>query len=370
MPVLHAAANINTYELIQKLNSEIELGNVSVKYHAEHPNLALYCYTKQCVYERNWNEINTLARGLIIDVELMQIIAYNYKKFFNVSENNTLIPDLSFEAYEKLDGSLIAVWYYRDAWYCSSKGSFESDQAQWAKQWLQANKIESNLTPGVTYLFEAIYPENKIVIPYDYEGLVLHGIYAQNGEEANYDCLALNAWRLGVKLVEKYTFSSISEMLTKAKTLPFTEEGWVLRFENGYRLKVKGEEYKRIHAAVSNLTPLSVWEAFSLGKAEDMRRDLPEEFWPEFDMIREILAIKTLKLLADIETMSEKYIHFSDKELGLQLKTLPELVQKCIFDVRKNPKFMFPSSKTWSTVLLGLLKIFPAKDAGFLPVSI
>ena len=67
---------------------------------------ALYCYTSKCVYDEAWTDITVLARGLILDLADRRIVATPFPKFFNIGEGGRTIPDLPFETFEKLDGSL------------------------------------------------------------------------------------------------------------------------------------------------------------------------------------------------------------------------------------------------------------------------
>ena len=54
----------------------------------KHPNLDLwiYNYTKRCQYEKKWDEVTTMCRGLILNKE-GNIIARPFKKFFNIGEH-------------------------------------------------------------------------------------------------------------------------------------------------------------------------------------------------------------------------------------------------------------------------------------------
>ncbi len=70
--------------------------------------LHLYVYTPRCVYEDGWDEFTRLARGLIIDEAARRVVATPFPKFFNLGERLGTAPALPFEAYEKLDGSLMA----------------------------------------------------------------------------------------------------------------------------------------------------------------------------------------------------------------------------------------------------------------------
>jgi hypothetical protein len=39
-----------------------------------------------------------------------------------------------------------------------------------------------------------------------------------------------------------------------------SREGFVVRFSNGERMKIKGEEYLRLHKIMTNLSTTGVWE--------------------------------------------------------------------------------------------------------------
>ena len=148
----------------------------------------------------------------------------------------------------------------------------------------------SALRPGSTYLAEATYPENRIVIRYDEAALVLLAAYAEDGREYAYDAIQDTAARIGWRAAERQAFGSISELIQHARDLPGTQEGFVLRFSDGLRLKVKGNEYKRIHALIARVTPLAMWEAMAAGdRMESIKMDLPEEFWTDFDQIVSLL---------------------------------------------------------------------------------
>ena len=134
--------------------------------------LQLFVYTPRGVYEDGWDAFTLLARGLVIDPDAGRIVATPFAKFFNAGERHGDIPDLPFEAFEKLDGSLIIVFHHAGAWRTATKGAFDSPQAAWAKARLDAADL-APLSPGTTYLFEAVYPENRIVVRYAAPALVL-----------------------------------------------------------------------------------------------------------------------------------------------------------------------------------------------------
>lgn len=299
--------------------------------------LRLYCYTNSAVYDRAWTPFALMARGLILDVKGERVAATPFPKFFNLGERgDESVPDLPFETFEKVDGSLVIVFWHEGRWRTATKGALRSDQAVWAGRVL-ADTDQGSLSRGTTYLVEAIYPENRIVVRYEETGLVLLAAYAEDGHELTYEALREMGARLGWRTARRHAYSSVSELVEQTGTLPATQEGFVLRFSNGLRLKVKGEEYRRIHALVSRVTPLAMWEAMLAG--DDMakiRRDLPEEFWSDFDAITSILQARLDGLVSAAAAEARAVAHLSDKEVGLRLNEFPKQLRGFIFPYRKN----------------------------------
>ena len=293
--------------------------------------LVLYVYSEHCMYEGAWDEFTMAARGLILDVEERRIAATPFPKFFNAGERGAPIPDLPFSTTEKLDGSLIIIFHHRGRWRTATKGSFTSAQAIWAQERLAGMDL-SRLAPGTTYLAEATYPENKVVVFYPETRLRMLSAYGPDGAEIPFEALAAT----GFETVARLDFNSVADMLATAKTLPRSQEGYVVRFEDGLRLKIKGDEYRRIHALISNLTPLAIWQAMASGdNMEAIRRDLPEEFWGDFDTLVSLLQERIDRTAAAVARAAAAVAHLPDKDVGLALPTLDEAARPYIFDYRK-----------------------------------
>lgn len=329
--------------------------------------LRIYCYTPECVYSSAWNDITRMARGLIVDIESRSIIATPFVKFFNLHEISESLPDSAFEVFEKLDGSLITLFFHDGRWRTATKGHLSSPQARWAEEWIKAHDL-SALTPGTTYLCEAIYPKNRIVIRYQKAGLSFLAAYDHEGHEIIYDTLANLAKVLQWDITNRLDFSSLSELISTAKTLPVTKEGFILRFANGYRIKVKGEEYCRIHRLISNCTPLAVWEYWQTGKDPmEMRRELPEEFWPDFDCILFRLTDRRETIQNRIRELADSLQSLPDKDVGIRLPTLPEDLRNYIFSYRKAGG-NFESAKLRESIFRRIRPVGNALD-GYVPSS-
>jgi RNA ligase len=263
-------------DLIAGLDAAVAAGMVNRK---DDPTTgrAIFVYTARCTYEDAWDGFSLLARGLILHPASETILATPFPKFFNAGERGRAIPDLPFEAFEKVDGSLVIIHWHQGRWRAATKGSFDSEQARWAEARLSITDTTA-LIPGTTYLAEAVYPANRIVIHYDVAELVLLGAYASSGDELTGGQLAEVASALGWRTAKRHAYQSFAALVTDAHGLPGTQEGFVVRFSDGSRLKCKGDEYLRLHAHKEGCTPLAIWEALATaGVLRDNQGESPRQ---------------------------------------------------------------------------------------------
>ena len=164
--------------------------------------------------------------------------------------------------------------------------------------------------------------------------------YAEDGAELSYDALRETAAALGWRTARRHSYERFSDLIADAAALPATEEGYVVRFSSGLRLKLKGAEYRRIHALVSRCTPLAIWEAIAAGDdLEAIRRDLPEEFWQDFAAIVGILSGQASAFEARVAAAAAGVSGLTDKELGLSLQMVADdATRPFLFGFRKTGK--------------------------------
>lgn len=330
---MHLARSMPCEKLLEMLDFEVAAGNINAQADGD---LRLFTYSRSCAYDRAWNPINELARGLVIDVAAKQVVATPFPKFFNHGERPETIPDLGFETFEKVDGSLIIIFWHGGEWRTATKGSFRSEQAIAAQAFL-TDSVKSLLWPGVTYLAEYVGPSNRIVVSYSRHELILLGAYFPSGEETTSEGLAAVASAVGWRMAGRHNYQSISDLLVTAGALPATSEGFVIRFSNGHRIKIKGDEYCRIHRLVSNVSPLAIYENMKAGDDLDaIRRELPEEFWGDFDQIRQLLSERVAELVGKAEREAAKVSGLSDKDVGLRLDTFDSDIRSFVFPLRKS----------------------------------
>ena len=77
---------------------------------------------------------------------------------------------------------------------------------------------------------------------------------------------------------------TVEEVIEECKALPHNKEGYVLTFENGLKVKIKGKEYVDAHKILSDLTPLTFWRSWDWendGVPTNFAGGLPDEFKEE-----------------------------------------------------------------------------------------
>ncbi|MEM7667199.1 MAG: T4 RnlA family RNA ligase [Pseudomonadota bacterium] len=332
----HLARQLDFETLLSGLEEARAEQAIYCRGHEDLPGLLIWNYTNKCVYDKMWTPISKHARGLILDMERREVVATPFPKFFNVAEvgQGNALPDMPFEVFEKLDGSLIILFHHRGEWHASTRGALGTSQAQWAQRFLAEHDL-SALDPSATYLCEAIYPENRIVIEYAESGLVLLSGYDRDGFEFSADHIDGLAAELGWRAAKRYRFDSPDDLFASALELPETEEGYILRFEDGYRLKLKGSAYCRVHALISRITPLAIWELMQAGDdLGEIRKQIPEEFWTDFDEIERLIGEKIDARIRKVMEHKSRMADWSDKEVGLELRNLPRDIQGLIFPAR------------------------------------
>ena len=263
--------------MLEKLNEYFEKGLVYKQVHPTLP-LTIWNYTEKVQYEGLWDEITLQTRGLVTDDE-GNVVARPFKKFFNIEEKK-FTPTEEFEVYEKMDGSLGILFFYEGKWIVATRGSFTSDQAVKAQEILKSKYIVESIPKGYTTLFEIIYPENRIVVDYgDEESLVVLGMTSRmSGKEMDYDSLLNVHNESGMSVVRRY--DGIKDYSFLKNMIADTHEGFVVKFSNGERIKIKGEEYLRLHKIMTNLSTTAVWEVLSNGgDMENLLKDVPDEFF-------------------------------------------------------------------------------------------
>lgn len=268
-------------------------------------NLVGFKYTTNTFYSGDWDPVTLYARGIVFDKDTGKVLAYPFEKFFNFGElvddqgnlttlahdviahqgYDNLLRDIStqrFRVMDKLDGSLGIMFWTGKKWLIKTNGSFESEQALWANNWAADNIDVTKLDKNCTYTFEIIYDEDVHPIKYDFEGLVLLGINDNTTmKEKSLTDIVHTAVELKINHAEVLEFSKFLEVVTYAKKLPNTKEGVVVTFDNGFKVKIKGDEFLALQRIFHYLSPAVIWENFDWENAESSY-DIADQYAEDF----------------------------------------------------------------------------------------
>lgn len=234
------------------------------------------------------NDIVQECRGLIVrkdDTGKYISVCVPYFKFFNWGESNAAKLDWSsIKVVEKIDGSLIKIWYDNKQWHISTNNLIDAFKADiismgtkigtfgsLVKSVLDRDYKDFKFDERKTYMFELCSPYNKVVVPH--KDIKLYWLGTRDNATLIEELFNPN-WKFVPKT---YSMKSLDECIEVASSLPYDEEGYVVVDKDFNRIKVKSPSY----VIVSHMR-----ESFTLSKAiELVRNNEVEEFltyFPEF----------------------------------------------------------------------------------------
>lgn len=243
-----------------------ELGIIANR-HKKYNNLVLFKYGQ--IESPHSHPIVVECRGLILnETDNWSVVCRPYDRFFNYEESCAAKIDwATSRVYDKLDGSLMKLYWYDNAWQVSSSGSPDATgdvnnngtktfaDLFWETFNALGYKLPQTFLKEFTFMFELMTPENRVIVPHDKYRLVLHGIrsnrepYIEVDPVDIYDRASIDGNRLcfvdpGWEVVRVYSLSSIDDVITTAKALnPMQNEGFVVVDANFNRVKVKSPQY-------------------------------------------------------------------------------------------------------------------------------
>lgn len=223
------------------LSRLIEAGWLHIE---KHPTglLNIYDYTDKCKKDKAWNVLTMWCRGLITN-EKGYIAAYPLKKFFEFYQ---LYPECrcfteTFEVSEKMDGFLGITYFINGKPFIATRNSFISIPALRATTILYTKHLHDipKMNNRYSYLFEIIYPNDYLVLNYGNreELFIIDIIDNMTGESV------LNSdYSLSFPVIPReQNKHNIDYYLGQNQ---IGHEGFVLKFADGNRLKVKFPWFK------------------------------------------------------------------------------------------------------------------------------
>lgn len=305
----------------------------------------IFKYSSEVSFYDLWNEFYMETRGVVIDMEKLKLVSTPYRKFFNFNEKEMTSPQqiqtlmekaVAIEVQNKEDGSMVSVSRYKDEFIVATPGSLASEQAKWAKEFLLKHHMGflNHIPNDTTFIFEAIYPDNRIVIDYmGAEQMVMTG--ARDNKTGHYLSRSFIedygiVFGIPVPMLEDKTLEQLL-LESKDKTLHPADkkEGWVItvRTENETILfKVKCEDYCDIHRVmgVAN-SPKIVFEHIAKDTYDDFIAKVPDIVKPLVEKVAEVIYSHIQGVKSEVNQVFDSFpsdILFTRNEIekNLQLK--------------------------------------------------
>lgn len=229
---------------------------IHVNSHKDYPNLKQFKYDqinspmkKQLVQE---------ARGIILDSDNdWNIVAYPFNRFFNYSEGRAdKINWSSANVLEKVDGSLMFMYFYNGKWEVASSGLPDASGEVLNNElnyrdlfWRTWDELDYPMprTNRHTLIFELSTPKNIVVVPQDESMITFIGARDMNlMREVSIDDTYLfpEEWNRPKKYPIKSEEEAVKQCL---KMNPMEQEGFVIVDLNFNRVKMKSPAYTAIH---------------------------------------------------------------------------------------------------------------------------
>ncbi|KAJ3127455.1 hypothetical protein HK098_006337 [Nowakowskiella sp. JEL0407] len=214
------------------------------------------------------------CRGIILEKETNRVIGYPFNKFFNSGEAAAHEIDwTSATVYEKVDGSLMKVfWYDPDPrfkeevprWIVATNGTIDAKfteikdkmgkmqffydlfEEAWCKTTGNAMMSFEGLDKSCTYMFELTHPLIPVIVRYEEAKIVHIGTRRVMKSEVFPE---IEAQIRGISKPKRFALTSVEECLRAADELkdPYSAEGFVVCDKYFNRIKVKSPAYVIAH---------------------------------------------------------------------------------------------------------------------------
>lgn len=334
---------------------------LKVKRHGRYPNLVQLKYDQ--ISSPMSNPLVQEARGIILDADDdWKVIARPFDKFFNLGEGFAApVSWPTARVLEKLDGSLMIVYFYRGEWHVATSGTPDAcgpvgghgttfKDLFW-KVWKEKGYMFFDaVDPGKTYMFELMTPLNKVVVQHTTNRLVLIGIRdTATGQEWSVQDPSLRfdtvKWFGEVGSGPEDTVKSLEAVDG------LQQEGYVVVDHLFRRIKIKHPRYVLFHQMLGSLTRKKLLDTVRSGEVSEflayfpewklqadeingLYQDLVTEACVQYEPIRDIPIQKDFALEAKKTRHSTvmflvragKYRTIGDAYRDLRLETLADMI--------------------------------------------
>lgn len=225
------------------------------------------------------------ARGIILnEADNWNIVCMRFSKFFNHGEGHAAPIDwTTAKVQEKLDGSLMTIYFYDGRWQVASSGSpdasgnvhgfdFTFAHLFWDIFYKMGLSLPSD--HNLCLSFELTSKYNRVVVPHKKDTLTLIGIHDRAlGKEVTTEYTADER----CPVVQSYPLTSFDAIIeTFAKIDPLSQEGYVVVDANFNRVKIKHPGYVALHHLKDSLGPRRIVEVIRASETTEVLTYFPE----------------------------------------------------------------------------------------------
>lgn len=278
-----------------------------------------------------WDKYNGFyreCRSVVIDIKKECIVLSPFAKFFNINElEETSIDKIqerianakTVEFSDKLDGSMQSARWYDNHIVMAGSQAINPDYS-WRLQdgyrmIYELPEYEEILKrfPTFTFVFEYISLKDAHVVKYkkEQEGLYLIGMRDTNtGVELPYDTVIniANEYNIPTTKVFDKTLDQIMNELDDK--LSDEAEGFVINID-GYKVKVKYNDYVHIHKALSKLSSINlIIRSIADNQYDDLLSKLPLAYR---DNVKKVASI-VFDYIRKTENMINEYYNSAPKD--------------------------------------------------------
>lgn len=324
-------------------------------------------FNEELVREARGIIFNISARGTLYPV--IDCVCRPFDKFGNYGES--YCPDIdwaSASVQEKVDGSLIKVWYGSDyTWHISTNGSINAftapinDFMNFGDLFVDTvlkntgleniDKFYRLLNTRFTYMFELVSPYNRVVIPYETAQVYFLGLresrdfYNHNKEFMPEDSILADYF----PIPKRYDLHSLEDVIAAAQKLPWNEEGYVVCDKYFNRIKIKSPSYVQAHYMRNNnvITTEHIIEVILAGE-EDEFLIYASEYTDRLQNIKNKMQTLAHEAVEQAHILFGATCEFPErKDYALNVMNLPSYMRDFLFHIYDDRIFMDYAQK-WS----------------------
>lgn len=309
---------------------------ISLTRHNKYNNLILFKYNQLDSPPAHPLVIN--ARGLILDeANNWEVICCRFDRFFNYGEGHAAQIDwASARVQEKVDGSLMTVYFYDGKWHVATSGSphaggqvgdfpFTFAELFW-NTWSGMGYATEFLNPELCYSFEMTSQYNRVVVRYTEPSLTLIGVHRKDWN-MEYPLEYLTRFK-AVKTFDLTSFDAITESF--ATIDPLSQEGYIVVDANFNRVKMKNPAYVAIHHLKDGFGYKRITEIVRTSETSEFLTYFPE-YSPQFNEVQ--TAYDALVLQLENVYDSIKHIE-SQRDFALAVQASKISVSGALYNLR------------------------------------